>query len=95
MKGNYMSPRELAEFSGWPERRIRNLISSGQLRHVKVGAIYLLPKTAIDEFIKLNMVEPCQDNQPDQDLLDVKERKTGISAISTDIRKTKRPLNKH
>lgn len=55
---NLISPRELADHSGWPERRIRNLLREGQLRHVRVGVSYLVPKTAIDEFIERNMVEP-------------------------------------
>ncbi|WP_368411215.1 helix-turn-helix domain-containing protein [Cognatishimia sp. 1_MG-2023] len=52
------SPRELAEISGWPERRIRNLLRSGQLRHVRVGASYLLPRSAIAEYVERNMIEP-------------------------------------
>ena len=55
---NLISPRELADHSGWPERRTRNLLREGQLRHVRVGVSYLVPKTAIEEFIERNMVEP-------------------------------------
>jgi excisionase family DNA binding protein len=52
------SPKELAKTSGWPERRIRNLLRSGQLRHVRVGASYLLPSSAIAEYVERNMIEP-------------------------------------
>ena len=52
------SPKELAKISGWPERRIRNLLRTGHLRHVRVGASYLLPETAIAEYVERNMIEP-------------------------------------
>ncbi|AHD07941.1 helix-turn-helix domain-containing protein [Phaeobacter gallaeciensis] len=52
------SPRELAEISGWPEKRIRNLIASGDLKHVKIGSNYFTPEDAIDDFLHRNMVAP-------------------------------------
>lgn len=52
------SPKELAKISGWPERRIRNLLRSGHLRHVRVGTSYLLPSSAIAEYVERNMIEP-------------------------------------
>ncbi len=55
---NLLSPKELAAHSGWTERRIRSLISSKQLRHIRVGAIILSPKDSVDEYIRNHMVEP-------------------------------------
>lgn len=52
------SPRELAEMSGWPERRIRKLIACGELKHVRIGASYLAPADAIEDFLSRNMVTP-------------------------------------
>ncbi len=52
------SPKEIAKISGWPERRIRNLLRSGHLRHVRVGTSYLLPRNAIAEYVERNMIEP-------------------------------------
>ncbi|WP_417244249.1 MULTISPECIES: helix-turn-helix domain-containing protein [Roseobacteraceae] len=54
-----LTPRELAERSGWPERRIRSLIAARQLRHLKIGAAFYLPESAVQEFIDQNMVEPA------------------------------------
>jgi excisionase family DNA binding protein len=55
---NLLSPRELSRRSGWPERRIRNLIAQNQLKHIRVGSSILVPFDAIDEFVKTNMVTP-------------------------------------
>jgi excisionase family DNA binding protein len=53
-----VSPRQLAKRSGWTERRIRGLIAQNELRHIRVGGSILVPSGALEEFLKLNMVEP-------------------------------------
>jgi hypothetical protein len=53
------SPRALAARTGWSERRIRNLISRRELRHVRIGASIYVPVGAVEEFIQRNMVEPA------------------------------------
>lgn len=58
------SPRELAKRTGWSVRRIRSLIAENRLRHIRVENSILLPFDAIDEFLKLNMVQP-QTNDTD------------------------------
>ncbi|MCE8438494.1 helix-turn-helix domain-containing protein [Rhodovulum sulfidophilum] len=55
-----LSPRELAQQSGWPERRIRNLMASRQLKHIKIGGAFYLPDDAISDFIERNMICPVQ-----------------------------------
>lgn len=60
MQNNLETPKELAERLGWPERRVRSLISAKQLRHVKIGGMYFVPTEAFDEFLTANMVEPDQ-----------------------------------
>lgn len=57
-KQKLYSPRELAELSGWPERRIRNLLAEGELKHVRIGSSYLAPADAIDDFLERKMVIP-------------------------------------
>jgi excisionase family DNA binding protein len=57
-----VSPRQLAKLSGWPERRVRNLIALNQIRYVKVGPSILVPTDAIDEFLQANMVNPKDRN---------------------------------
>ncbi|WP_212634883.1 helix-turn-helix domain-containing protein [Roseovarius nanhaiticus] len=52
------SPRELAERSGWPERRIRSLIAAKQIKHLKIGGTFYLPEDAIADFVERNMVVP-------------------------------------
>ena len=53
------SPRQLAARTGWPERRIRNLISRRELRHVRIGTNIYVPAGAVEEFIHRNTVEPA------------------------------------
>ncbi|HMQ40249.1 MAG TPA: helix-turn-helix domain-containing protein [Paracoccus sp. (in: a-proteobacteria)] len=60
MQNNLETPKELAQRLGWPERRVRSLITAKQLRHVKIGGMYFVPQGAFDEFLNANMVEPDQ-----------------------------------
>ena len=61
-----LSPKELAIHVGWPVRRIRNLISSNLIRHIRIGGNIFAPKDAINEYIQTNMVEPCLDPAQDR-----------------------------
>jgi len=54
-----LTPRQLAAETGWPEKRIRKLISTRNIRFLRNGANFLLPRNAIHEYIARNMVEPC------------------------------------
>lgn len=62
MEASFETPKELATRLGWPERRVRSLITNRQLRHVKVGGMYFVPAGAFDDFLHENMVEPAQRN---------------------------------
>jgi excisionase family DNA binding protein len=55
-----LTPRQLAAETGWPEKRIRKLISTRNIRFLRNGANFLLPQNAIQDYIARNMVEPCQ-----------------------------------
>ena len=55
-----LTPRELAAQTGWPEKRIRKLISTRSIRFLRNGANFLLPQNAIHDYIARNMVEPCR-----------------------------------
>jgi excisionase family DNA binding protein len=54
----YESPAEAATRIGWPLARVRRLIRSHKVRHVRVGGLYLLPHGALAEFLEANTVEP-------------------------------------
>lgn len=56
------SPRQLAQRTGWPERRIRNLIAQRRLRHVRIGSNIYVPDGAVEEFLQANMVAPEADH---------------------------------
>lgn len=77
-----LTPRELAAETGWPEKRIRNLIASKSIRFLKNGANFLLPQNAIQDYIERNMFVPCQSNPKDQDSSNGKTDQTGSSDIS-------------
>lgn len=55
---SYESPTEAASRLGWPLARVRKLIRNQQVRHVKVGGIYLLPQGALEEYLEAHTVEP-------------------------------------
>lgn len=52
------SPREVADRLGWPLARVRKLIRGRELRHVKVGGLYLIPVGAVEDYISTRTVEP-------------------------------------
>ena len=56
--GDLVTPREMADLSGWSVKSIQKLLTQRRIRHVKRGNRYLIPKTAISEFLASNMVEP-------------------------------------
>jgi len=60
MQSQLLSPKQLADRSGWPVARIRNLISKQEIRHVRIGGSLFLPENAVDEYLAANMVEPKQ-----------------------------------
>ncbi|MEM9578823.1 MAG: helix-turn-helix domain-containing protein [Pseudomonadota bacterium] len=63
MQASLETPKELANRLGWPERRVRSLITKRQLRHVKVGGMYFVPAGAFDDFLDEHMVEPAQSHE--------------------------------
>lgn len=60
MQSQLLSPKQLADRSGWPVARIRNLIAKQEIRHVRIGGSPFLPENAVDEYLAANMVEPKQ-----------------------------------
>jgi excisionase family DNA binding protein len=60
MQAQLLSPKQLADRSGWPVARIRNLIAKREIRHVRIGGSLFLPENAVDEYLAANMVEPKQ-----------------------------------
>ena len=55
----FQTPRQLAAASGWPERRIRDLIAAKELRHIRLRSRLFIPGGALEEFIASNMVAPA------------------------------------
>ena len=54
----FFTPRELASASGWPEKTIRSLIATNELRHLKLKQRFFVPAGALEEFIERKMVVP-------------------------------------
>lgn len=55
---DYESPAEVATRLGWPLARVRRLIRTKEVRHIKVGGLYLVPLGAMEEYLTANTVEP-------------------------------------
>lgn len=60
MQAQPLSRKQLADRSGWPVARIRNLIAKQEIRHVRIGGSLFPPENAVDEYLAANMVEPKQ-----------------------------------
>lgn len=60
----FLTPRALARVSGWPEKRIRELIATRELRHIKLKSRYFIPQGALDEFVARAMVGPTTGPSP-------------------------------
>ncbi|AUC12991.1 MULTISPECIES: hypothetical protein [Agrobacterium] len=60
MQAQLLSRKQLADRSGWPVARIRNLIAKQEIRHVRIGGSLFPPENAVDEYLAANMVEPKQ-----------------------------------
>lgn len=56
--GDLLTPRQMAKESGWSVKSIRKLLAERRIRHLKRGNRYLIPKSAIDDFLNANMIEP-------------------------------------
>jgi len=54
-----LTPRQMANHSGWSVKAIRKLLAERRIRHLKRGNRYLIPQNAINEFLVANMVEPA------------------------------------
>jgi len=52
------SPKQMSERTGWTEKRIRKLVNTEQIRHLRVEGRILLPKDAVEEFVRANIVAP-------------------------------------
>jgi len=57
----FLTPKQLAERSGWTVKSIRKLLVERKIRHIKHGNRYLIPHTALDEFLNACMIEPEAD----------------------------------
>lgn len=60
MQSQLLSPKQLADRSGWEVACIRNLIAKQEIRHVRIGGSLFLPENTVDEYLAANMVEPKQ-----------------------------------
>lgn len=60
MQAQLLSRKQLADRSGWPVARIRNLIAKQEIRHVRIGGSLFPAENAVDEYLAANMVEPKQ-----------------------------------
>ncbi len=60
-----LETKDVAQCLGLSVRRVRRLLSSKKLRHVRIGRQFFVPEEAVKEFLSQNMVESCQLNEED------------------------------
>jgi len=60
-----LETKDVAQCLGLSVRRVRRLLSSKKLRHVRIGRQFFVPEEAVQEFLSQNMVESCQLNEED------------------------------
>ena len=53
MEKKVLRPHEAAEVLGVTSKTVYNLIRWGELRAVRAGRVWLIPKEALDEFLGL------------------------------------------
>ena len=53
-----LETKDVAQCLGLSVRRVRMLLSSKKLRHIRIGRQFFVPKDAVQEFLSQNMVEP-------------------------------------
>lgn len=61
-----LETKDVAQCLGLSVRRVRRLLSSKKLRHVRIGQQFFVPEEAVQEFLSQNMVETCQLNGEDR-----------------------------
>lgn len=54
----FLSAKDVAVRMSLSTRQVRNLIARRQMRHVNIGGRYLVPETAVAEFLNRYTVEP-------------------------------------
>ena len=55
-----LETKDVAQSLGLSVRRVRRLLSSKKLRHVRIGRQFFVPEEAVQEFLSQNMLETCQ-----------------------------------
>jgi excisionase family DNA binding protein len=55
-----LETKDVAQSLGLSVRRVRRLLSSEKLRHVRIRRQFFVPEEAVQEFLSQNMVETCQ-----------------------------------
>jgi excisionase family DNA binding protein len=54
------TPKQAAQVMGPTEAQVRGLVRNGRIAHVLVGKRVMIPRTAIEDFISQNTVQPCR-----------------------------------
>ena len=56
-----VSLKQAADYLGLTKSQVRNLVSSKKIARTPIGARTLIPRDALEQFIKENTVQPCRD----------------------------------
>ncbi|WP_416543685.1 MULTISPECIES: helix-turn-helix domain-containing protein [Phaeobacter] len=62
-----LESKDVAERLSLSVRHVRSLLGSRQLRHVRVGRRFLVPESALDEFLAAHTVQALHNDQTDEE----------------------------
>jgi excisionase family DNA binding protein len=64
----YVTIQAVAEFLGWTERHVKDLVVEGSLKAVKIGSKAMrISEQSLQDFIEKNTIDPDDLFDPDQD----------------------------
>lgn len=74
-----LEPKDVAERLSLSVRRVRSLLGDRRLRHVRVGRRFLVPESALDEFLAAHTVQALRNDQIDEE--DANEQPSPIGRL--------------
>lgn len=53
-----------AEYLGLTASQVRTLVATNKIARTPIGARFMIPRDALDQFVLTNTVQPCRDETP-------------------------------
>ena len=63
-----LEPKDVAERLSLSVRHVRSLLGDRRLRHIRVGRRFLVPESALDEFLAAHTVQAIRSKKHGEDM---------------------------